>query len=136
MTARTLGRGHLRASDADRDRVIDTLKTAFVQGRLTHDELGVRTGQALVSRTYRELAAITADIPAPRAVQLRPKTAPVQKKLAKAYKPRRVEPRTVAWGVCMILLPTTLGAAFVTYYVGFLILFVVAFIGVTFTAQP
>src|SRR5215472_15773242 len=34
------GRGGLRASDADREQVIGTLKTAFVQGRLTRDELG------------------------------------------------------------------------------------------------
>ena len=58
------GRGHLRASDADREQVIDTLKDAFVQGRLDKDELGMRAGQALASRTYAELAAITADIPA------------------------------------------------------------------------
>ena len=38
------GGGHLRASDADREQVIETLKDAFVQGRLTMDELGMRTG--------------------------------------------------------------------------------------------
>jgi hypothetical protein len=130
MTAGAPGRGHLRASDADRERVIDTLKTAFVHGRMTRDELGVRTGLALTSRTYGELAAITADIHArPRAGQPAPKITP-------AHQPKRVDKRTVAWGVCMILLPTTLGAAFLTYYVGFLVLFLVAFVGVTVTAQP
>jgi hypothetical protein len=49
---------------ADRERVIDLLKAAFVQGRLTRDELGTRVGQALVSRTGAELAAVTADLPA------------------------------------------------------------------------
>ena len=39
------GRGDPRASHADRDRVIDTLKAAFVQGRLTKDELDLRAGQ-------------------------------------------------------------------------------------------
>jgi uncharacterized membrane protein len=34
------GHGRLRASDADRERAIDTLKTAFAQGRLTRDEFG------------------------------------------------------------------------------------------------
>jgi DUF1707 SHOCT-like domain len=57
-------RGHLRASHADREQVIDTLKAAFVQGRLTKDEFDERIGQALASRTYVELDAITADIPA------------------------------------------------------------------------
>jgi DUF1707 SHOCT-like domain len=58
------GRDHLRASHADREQVVGTLKAAFVQGRLTKDELDLRVGQALTSRTYGELAALTADIPA------------------------------------------------------------------------
>ena len=57
-------RGDLRASHADREQVIGTLKTAFVQGRLTEDELGARAGQVYASRTYAELAEVTADIPA------------------------------------------------------------------------
>jgi hypothetical protein len=58
------GRGHLRAAHADREHVIDLLKAAFVQDRLTKDELDARTGQALTARTYAELGALTADIPA------------------------------------------------------------------------
>ena len=56
--------GHLRASHADRDQVIDGLKAAYVQGRLDQDEFGHRVGQALASRTYAELAALMADLPA------------------------------------------------------------------------
>jgi hypothetical protein len=58
------GRGHLRAAQADREQAITVLKAAYAQGRLTKDELEVRVGQALASRTYAELAALTADIPA------------------------------------------------------------------------
>ena len=54
----------LRASRADRERVIDLLKAAFVQGRLDRDEFDARIGQAVASRTYGELAAVTADLPA------------------------------------------------------------------------
>jgi hypothetical protein len=43
--------------------VIELLKVAFVQDRLTQDELDTRVGLALVSRTYADLADITADIP-------------------------------------------------------------------------
>ena len=57
-------RGHMRASHADREQVIDTLKAAFVHGRLTKDELGMRVGRALAARTYGDLAALTADLPA------------------------------------------------------------------------
>jgi hypothetical protein len=56
--------GRLRASHADREQVIDTLKAAFVQGRLTKDELVMRAGRTFASRTYAELAALTADLPA------------------------------------------------------------------------
>lgn len=66
------GRSRLRASDSDRDRVLDMLKAAFAQGRLTKDEFDVRVGQTLVSRTWGDLTALTADIPAwpiPRAVR-------------------------------------------------------------------
>jgi hypothetical protein len=61
--ASTPGRGHLRASDADREQVIDVLKSAFVQGRLAKGEFDVRVGQAFASRTHADLAAVTADLP-------------------------------------------------------------------------
>ena len=53
----------LRAGHADREQVIDTLKTAFVHGRLTKDEFDARSGPGAVARTRAELAALTADIP-------------------------------------------------------------------------
>jgi len=68
------GRGHLRASHADRERVIGTLKAAFVQGMLTRNELDLRVGQALASRTYAGLAALTADLPAGVAAAPAPRT--------------------------------------------------------------
>ena len=53
----------VRASHADREQVIDVLKTAFVQGRLAKDELDLRLGRVLASRTYADLSALTADLP-------------------------------------------------------------------------
>ncbi len=57
-------RGHLRASHGDREQAVEVLKAAFVQGMLAKDEFDQRVGQAFASRTYAELAAVTADIPA------------------------------------------------------------------------
>jgi len=57
-------RGYLRASHADREHVIEVLKAAFVQGRLAKNELDARVDQTFASRTYAELAAVTADLPA------------------------------------------------------------------------
>jgi len=45
--------------------VIGVLKAAFVQERLTKDELDARVGHALISRTRTNLAALTADLPRP-----------------------------------------------------------------------
>jgi hypothetical protein len=55
----------MRASDADRDRVIDVLRAAAGEGRLTADEFEERTQAVLSARTFGELAAFTADLPAP-----------------------------------------------------------------------
>lgn len=57
-------RARLRASDADRERAIEALKAAFTGGRLTRDELDVRLDRALLARTYAEVAAATAGMPA------------------------------------------------------------------------
>lgn len=65
MTAVTAGHGQLRASDADREQAVDLIKAAFVQGRLTGDELDVRVGEALAARTCGRLAALTTDIRTP-----------------------------------------------------------------------
>jgi len=127
--ADVLGRGHLRASDADREQVIDTLKAAYVQGRLTRDQLGVRAGQALVSRTYAELAAVTDGIPARPAGVVQPPARPA----GRAGKPVR---RTVAAGAACVIIPATMGAAFLTYYGGFVVLFLLALTGFVVTSKP
>jgi hypothetical protein len=62
--ARRAGRSRLRASHADREQVIDILKDAFVEDRLTKDEFDARVSYALASRTHADLAALTADLPA------------------------------------------------------------------------
>jgi DUF1707 SHOCT-like domain len=62
LAAVTGGHGQLRASDADREQVVDLLKDAFAEGRLTGDELDARVGRALAGKTYAHLAALTTDI--------------------------------------------------------------------------
>jgi len=125
-----MGSGRLRASDADREQVIDALKAAFVQGLLTMDELDTRAGQALASRTNAELAVITADIPA-SLIEIQPPSKPAQ-----ARAPKRVNKKVVAWGACVIVLPPALGTAFLTYYGGFFVLLLFAFIGTVASATP
>ncbi|MFF7128523.1 MULTISPECIES: DUF1707 SHOCT-like domain-containing protein [unclassified Streptomyces] len=53
----------LRASHADRDRVVDVLTAAAGDGRLTAEEHDERVGAALSARTLGELAELTGDLP-------------------------------------------------------------------------
>jgi Domain of unknown function (DUF1707) len=79
----------LRAGHADRERAIDVLKAAFAEGRLDQDEFTERVEKVQRSRTYGDLAEITADLPVgplgglplspgPAPAQFRPAEAPVQ----------------------------------------------------------
>ena len=53
----------LRASHEDRDRVVDALRVAAGDGRLSAEELDTRLERALSARTLGELAGLTADLP-------------------------------------------------------------------------
>jgi hypothetical protein len=70
------GDSRLRASDTDREQVIDVLKTAFVQGRVSKEELDLRVGLALRSQTHGDLDAVTAGIP-PGLAAAQPRRVPV-----------------------------------------------------------
>ncbi|HEY1319713.1 MAG TPA: DUF1707 and DUF4190 domain-containing protein [Streptosporangiaceae bacterium] len=54
----------MRAASADRERAVDVLKAGFTEGRLTQDEYNERMNRAYAARTYAELTALTADLPA------------------------------------------------------------------------
>jgi hypothetical protein len=54
----------LRASHVDRDAVVEVLRIAAGDGRLTAAELDERLEAALTAKTYAELAVLTADLPA------------------------------------------------------------------------
>ena len=53
-----------RASDADRERMVNVLSAAFAEGRLTWEEHGARVQRVYGSLTYAELAVLCADLPA------------------------------------------------------------------------
>ena len=97
---------HVRVSHVDREQSVEVLKTAFVQGRLTKDELDARVGQALASRTRAELAVLTADIPPARAAS----------GLSRPLVPARRRPLArvaVGSGGCLALAAAALWASFI-----------------------
>jgi hypothetical protein len=99
------GGDRLRAGHADREQVIETLKDAFVHGRLTKDELDARASQALAARTCADLAALTADIP----------VGPVAAGPARPAVPARRRPLATAAagsGSCLIIAAAAVRVAF------------------------
>jgi hypothetical protein len=57
--------GSLRASDDDRDQIVDRLRKAATEGRIAAEELEHRVSHALKARTYDELDATVSDLPGP-----------------------------------------------------------------------
>jgi hypothetical protein len=56
----------LRASDAERERVVSHLRTHAGEGRLSVEELDERVGRVYAATTRADLAKLTADLPKPR----------------------------------------------------------------------
>jgi hypothetical protein len=119
----------LRASHEDRDQVVEVLRVAAGDGRLTADELDHRIEVALSARTYGELAAVVADLPAERPARA---AAPAPKEMLRIDRlganarrdgpwvvPERIEVRVTGGNVTLdfteaiIVLPTLRISAFV-----------------------
>jgi hypothetical protein len=125
--------GHLRASDADREQVVDALKVAFVQGRLSKGELARRAGQALESRTYADLAGATAGIPA----EAEPAAPASPRQPASPAAARPVNWKVIAWVVGVVIVTPALGVAFFdTYYGSFYILLLLGFVASGLIGSP
>jgi uncharacterized membrane protein len=64
--------GRMLAANADRDRVVEVLKEAYSEGRLSKDEYDGRLEQALSARTYADLDEILVDLPVQRTTLVTP----------------------------------------------------------------
>jgi hypothetical protein len=63
MSTPSSGDGSIRAGNADRERVVAQLNTAFSEGRLDVAELDERVAAAYAAKTLGELVPLTADLP-------------------------------------------------------------------------
>jgi hypothetical protein len=64
----------MRAADADRDRVVGFLNSAYTEGRLSKDEHDARLESALSARTYADLDQVVTDLPVAPATMVTPVT--------------------------------------------------------------
>lgn len=84
----------MRASDADRERLVEMLKTAFAEGRLTQEEYTLRMERAYTARTYGDLDALIVDLPGAATAMPHPPYG------ARAYEFRRPNSLAVASLIC------------------------------------
>jgi len=91
------GRAHLRASDADRERASEVLKSGFADGRLTKDEYDAHLSQVYAARTNADLMSVTGQLPGGGVALYAPEPPP------------RTNPLAVAALVCGIAQFFTLG---------------------------
>lgn len=95
----------IRASDQERENVVDVLRNAYADGRLTLDEFSERTSTAYTARTWGELRDLTGDLPVQPVFGAdlpRPRPAselvPAPRKHAKRNRPLgRLLPMVFAW---------------------------------------
>lgn len=99
--------GRMRTSRAEREQAIDTLKAAYVQGRLTKDELDERLGRALAPLTHAELAALTGDLPDGLVTAGRPRGA--DQDMTRLREGNRAEARVLATLVAGVMLVALIG---------------------------
>jgi hypothetical protein len=91
------------------------LKAAFVQGRLTKDELDARAGQTFAARTHGELAALTADLPA----GLTAATPPGKTAAAQAEPPVNKALLWGSWAAVLLIVGFMSGASLASPYFAF-----------------
>lgn len=89
-----MSRDQMRAADSDRERAVERLHTALVEGRLALAEFDERSRDVFASRTFGDLDRLLADLPEPAPAE-RSQVAPVD---APAPPSRHEEnPRLPAW---------------------------------------
>ena len=105
--------GGFRAKDADRERYVDVIETAYVDGQLGDADRELRVSRALTAETLDELEALTRDLqnrPAPVVVE--PAPAPAPARPARPPAPRaggagKVVGLAVSAGVALVFIGAT-----------------------------
>jgi len=106
-------RASLRASDADREQLVETLRQHHADGRLTLEELTERTGRAYTARTLGDLDALATDLPPlhPPAGSGEAATAPAGPAQPPAATARQAAARAALLQVAAVERPAERGAA-------------------------
>jgi DUF1707 SHOCT-like domain len=101
----------MRASDQDREHVVEILRAQYAEGRLTLEEFDERMASAYAGKTWGDLADLTSDLPVDsRFGPRRPAMAQDQPPALRPQGSRPVVPRWM-WPLAPVLVAVTVIAA-------------------------
>jgi hypothetical protein len=105
----------IRASDADRERVVEILRQNNVEGRLTSEEFEERMTAAYAAKTMGALAELTTDLPVDLAAHTRHQAELARKQAAQVPVTKQMRAAISSWaslGVMLTVIWVVTGAGY------------------------
>jgi hypothetical protein len=105
----------IRASDADRERVVEILRQNNIEGRLTSDEFEERMTAAYAAKTMGALAELTTDLPVDLAAHARQQAELARRQAAQVPVSRQLRAAISSWvslGVVLTVIWVISGAGY------------------------
>jgi hypothetical protein len=105
----------IRASDADRERVVEILRQNNIEGRLTSDEFEERMTAAYAAKTMGALAELTTDLPVDLAAHTRQQAELARRQAAQVPVSRQLRAAISSWvslGVVLTVIWVISGAGY------------------------
>lgn len=94
----------IRASDADRERVVELLRQHSAEGRITSDEFDERMSAAYAAKTMGALAELTTDLPVDLAEHTRQQVELARQKANKVPLSRQMRAAISSWASLAVVL--------------------------------
>lgn len=121
----------LRASDADRDRIVEILRQHRVEGRITAEEFDERMAAAYNAKTMGALAELTTDLPVDLAAHARQQAEIARQKAERGSMSKQMRAAISSWASLAVVLTVIWAVAGFGYYWPAWPLGVMAALGVT-----
>ncbi len=99
------GPGGMRASDADRERAAEVLRTGFAEGRLDKDEYDGLLGQVYSAKTRAELATATQQLPGGGSLLFPAEVSPPARYAAPADRSNSLAVASLVCGIAQFIIP-------------------------------
>jgi hypothetical protein len=106
----------IRASDADRERVVELLRQNNAEGRITSEEFDERMSAAYAAKTMGALAELTTDLPVDLAAHTRKQAELARQRAAQVPVSRQMRAAVSGWVSLGVLLTVVWAISGAGYY--------------------